>query len=124
MAAAEQQRCQEPARGWQQAADARPHAPSAEQASREYPEPEADCRQWNGAGGVLKRADQAFHRAQHEQHEVCAGHDDRPVAEPPLPAIPATQKRAIEIVATAPSAAPAIASTVRSVAATCDPGGA
>ena len=45
-------------------------------------------------------------------------------AEPPLPAIPATQNRAIEIVATAPSAAPAIASTVRSVAATCEPGGA
>ena len=46
------------------------------------------------------------------------------LAGPPLPAIPATQNRAIEIVATAPSAAPAIASTVHSVAATCEPGGA
>ena len=45
-------------------------------------------------------------------------------ADPPLPARPASQNLAIEIVATAPSAAPAIARTVRSVAATWEPAGA
>ena len=39
-------------------------------------------------------------------------------------ATPAAQYLAIEIVATAPSAAPAIANTVCSVAATCEPGAA